>query len=140
QALQMVDDGVEGALLVRGRPTPLNPGVWLGADVIFQHLHQAGFANAGLAAEQHHLTHPCGGLVPTPLHECYFFLPAYQWGPAAWRDDVEPGLRPALPQDPIDLERLSQAFECLYPERLTHKIALDQAGGRLTDHDRIRGR
>jgi hypothetical protein len=140
QALQMIDDGGEGALLVRGRPTPLNPGMQLGGDVLFQHLHQAGFANAGLAAEQHHLPHPCGGLVPAPLHEHYLFVPPYQGGQAARRDDVEPGLRPTPVQDPIDLERLGHAFEHPRPERLTHKVALDQAGGRLADHDRIRSR
>ena len=55
QALQMVDDGVEGALLVIGRSAPFNPGVGRGANMLFQHLHQAGFANAGLTAEQHDL-------------------------------------------------------------------------------------
>jgi hypothetical protein len=38
------------------------------------------------------------------------------------------------------LERLRQAFERLRPERLTHKIAVDQVGGRLADHDCIWGR
>src|SRR5713226_6984574 len=57
--------------------------------------------------------------------------PAYQWGQAARRDDVEPGPRPTLVQDPIDLERLGQAFERLRPERLTDKIAVDQVGSRL---------
>jgi len=47
----MVDDGVEGALLVVGRPAPFNPGVGRRAHVLFQHLCQAGFANAGFAAE-----------------------------------------------------------------------------------------
>ena len=70
QAVQIVDDGVEGALLVIGRPPPLNAGVRLGGHVLFQHLHQTRFANAGLAAEEHHLSHPCGGLVPAPLQEC----------------------------------------------------------------------
>jgi hypothetical protein len=58
-------------------------------------------------------------------------------GQAARRNDVESGLRPTLVQDPIDLERLGQAFERLRPERLTHKIAVDQVGGSLADHDRI---
>src|SRR2546425_10364235 len=55
------------------------------------------------------------------LHECDFFVPAYQGGHAARRDDVEPGPRPTLLQDPIDLERLGQAFECLRPEWLDRK-------------------
>jgi hypothetical protein len=38
------------------------------------------------------------------------------------------------------LERLGRAFERLRPERLTHKIAVDQVGGRRADHDHIRGR
>ena len=108
--------------------------------MLFQHLHQAGFANARLAAEQHHLPHPCCGLVPAPLQESHFFVPTYQWCQASRRDDVEPGLRSTLLQDLIDLERLGQAFERLRPERLTHKIAVDQVGGRRADHDRIRGR
>src|SRR5712691_6155410 len=78
-------------------------------------------------------------MVPTPVHESHFFLPAYQWGQATRRDDVEPGLRSTLLQDPIDLERLGQAFERRRPERLTDKIAVDQVGGRRADDDRIRG-
>ena len=98
----MVDDGVEGTLLVIGRPTPLDADMGHRGDVLFQHLYQAGFANAGLATEQHHLTHPCCGLIPAPLQECHFFVPPDQWSQAARRDDVEPGLRPTLLQDPID--------------------------------------
>jgi hypothetical protein len=135
----MVDDGVKGALLVIGRSPPLNPGMGRRGDVLFQHLHQAGFANAGLAAEQYHLPHVCGGLVPPPLQEEHLFVPAYQRGQAAWRDDVESGLRPTLVQDPIDLERLGQAFERRRPERLTDKIAVDEVGSRRADDDRIRG-
>ena len=129
----MVNDRVEGALLVIGRPTPLNPGVGHGGHVLFQHLYQAGFANASLATEQYHLSHPCGGLVPAPLQEEHLFVPADQRGQAAWRDDVEPGLCPTLVQDPIDLERLGQAFERRCPERLTDKIAVDEVGGRRAD-------
>ena len=44
QAVEMIDDGVEGALLVIGRPPPLHPGVRLGGHVIFQDLHQTRFA------------------------------------------------------------------------------------------------
>ena len=61
----MVDDGVEGALLVIGRPPPLNAGVRLGGHVVFQHLHQTRFADAGLAAEQYHLPHPCWWPAPS---------------------------------------------------------------------------
>ena len=58
---------------------------------------------------------PCCGLVPAPLQESHFFVPAYQRGQASRRGYVEPGLRSTLLQDLIDLERLGQAFERLRP-------------------------
>jgi hypothetical protein len=122
QALEMIDDGVEGALLVIGRPTPLNAGVGHGGDVLFQHLHQAGFADTRLATEQHHLPQVGADLLPAPLQETYFFLPTDQGSQAAHRGDVEPGLRPTLAQDLIDLQRLGDAFERWRPHRLIHKI------------------
>ena len=139
-AVQIVDDGRQGTLLEIGRAAPLHPGVRLGSHSVCQHLHQARFTNARLAAEQYHLAQPRGGLLPAPVQERHFFVPAHQWRQAARRDDVEPGLRPTRLQRPRDLEGLGDAFELLRPERLAHKIARDQPRGRRTDHDRIRGR
>jgi len=85
----MVDDGVEGALLVIKRPPPLNPGVRLSGYTVFQDLHQTRFANTRFTADHDHLPHPSFGLVPAPLHEGDFFVPADQWGQAARRGDVE---------------------------------------------------
>src|SRR6266567_5628483 len=84
--------------------------------------------------------HPYSNIVrsfPEIAQESHFFVPSNQRGQAVRRDDVEPGLRPALVQDSIDLEGLGQTFERRRPERLTHKIALDQVRGGLADHHRI---
>jgi hypothetical protein len=45
------NDGVQGTLLVIGRPAPLNTGMWLGGDMVVQYLHQPRFANTRLATD-----------------------------------------------------------------------------------------
>src|SRR5262249_12663913 len=103
QALELVDDGVQGALLVIERATPLNTGMWHSSNVLFQHLHQAGFANARLTAEQPYLPQPRAGLLPAPLKQAHFFVPPYKRGQATRRNNVEPSLRPTLVQHLVDL-------------------------------------
>ena len=46
------------------------------ADIIFEFLHQAGFANAGLATEQHHLARALLGLHPPFLQQPHFVIAA----------------------------------------------------------------
>jgi hypothetical protein len=94
--MEMVDNGVEGTLLVIGRPAPLNAGVELSGDVLFQQLHQAGFANARLAAEQHHMPVPRFRLGPALVHECHFLVAPHQWRQAGRGDSVETTLCAAL--------------------------------------------
>ena len=51
EALQVVDDRVEGAVLVIGRATKLDAGGVLGGGLLFECLQQARFADARLAAQ-----------------------------------------------------------------------------------------
>ena len=74
QAVQMIDDGVQSTLLVIGRAAPFDAGVRLVGDVVFQHLDQPGFANAGLAADQYHLPEPGFGLLPAPHQQRHFLV------------------------------------------------------------------
>src|SRR5262249_48126198 len=75
-------------------PPPLHAGVRLGSHVVFQHLHQTRFADAGLPAEEYHLPHTGGGLLPAPPQERDFFVPADQRRQAAYHGDIETGLHP----------------------------------------------
>ena len=52
EPLQVLNDRIEGTVLVIGRTAKLDARRTLGYDLLFERLHQAGFANARLAAEQ----------------------------------------------------------------------------------------
>ena len=53
---QQLDPRIQGAVLVIGRTLARRqPRLGLGGHLLLQHLHQARFANARFAAEQHHL-------------------------------------------------------------------------------------
>ena len=136
----MVDDGVQGALLVIGRPAPFNTGVRLVGHVVFQHLHQARFANARLTAEQHHLPLPRLRLLPALLQERHLFFPAHQGRQPARDDRLQAALDAALAQDAIHMHGRCHAFEGMRPQILVRKVALHQAEGGRTQHHGIRRR
>jgi len=129
----MVDDRVEGTLLVIGRPPPLNPGMWLGGHMVFQHLHR-------LAAEHHHLPQPRFGLLPALMHERHFLCPTHQWGQVGWADGVEAALCTTLAQDAIDMHRRGHASEVCRSQVFNGKVPLHELEGDRTDHQRIRRR
>ena len=57
--LQQIDQRIQGGVLVIGRTLARRqPRLGLGGHMLRQHLHQARFADARFAAEQHHLPRP----------------------------------------------------------------------------------
>jgi hypothetical protein len=62
----MLDHRVQGTVLGIGRTAEGHAHHPRWPDVLSQFLHQARFADAGLTAEQHHLSVPFGGLLPAP--------------------------------------------------------------------------
>jgi hypothetical protein len=54
----VLNDGINGTVLVIGRATKLDASGPFGEDLLVEPLHQAGFADTGLAAEQHGLVFP----------------------------------------------------------------------------------
>ena len=64
QPLQVVDDRIQGTVLVIGRAAKLDARRPLVRKLLFELLHQAGFANPRLAAQQHHLAGARFGLLP----------------------------------------------------------------------------
>jgi hypothetical protein len=67
EPLQVLNDRVEGTVLMIGRAVKLDAGHALRHGILFECLHQTGFANPGLTAEQHHLARAFFGLRPAPL-------------------------------------------------------------------------
>ena len=82
--------GYKARVLVIGRTLARRqPRLGLGGHLFRQHLHQARFANARFAAEQHHLPEAVLDLRPALPQQPDFLLPAHQRGqpvlPAASR-------------------------------------------------------
>src|SRR3954468_4181733 len=63
-----------------GRAAKLDASRTFSADLLFEHLHQARFANARLTTEQYDLAFADLGLLPTSLQESEFFVSAHQRG------------------------------------------------------------
>jgi hypothetical protein len=83
----------------------------LGGHLFSQHLHQARFANAGFATEQHHLPEPLLDLCPALPQQRYFLLAAYQRGQAGAASGFQTTAGRALIPHLIDLDGLSEAFQ-----------------------------
>src|SRR5262245_61976416 len=62
--LQVLDNGIEGTILVVGGAAEFEAGGTFGQDLLFERLHQPRFANPSFATEQHHLTGACLSLRP----------------------------------------------------------------------------
>ena len=81
--LQQIDHRIQGGMLVIGRTLARRqPRLGLGGHLLRQHLHQARFANACFAAEQHHLPDALLDLRPAFPQQPDFLLAAHQRGPA----------------------------------------------------------
>jgi len=123
-----------------GGTAVLNPGILLTRYLLFEHLHEARFPNAGLTVDQHHLAQPILDLGPALPEEGHFGVAPDQRCQASDGPHVEPGLGLARVQHPIHPQWVGQPFEVLHPQGMRDKIALHQARCRLTDDDGIRGR
>ena len=69
EPLQVVDDRIQRTVLVIGGAAKLDAGRAFGADLLFELLHQPGFANPWLATQQHDLACTRFGLLPAPLQQ-----------------------------------------------------------------------
>jgi hypothetical protein len=87
------------------------PRLRFGGHLFLQHLHETRFANAGFAAEQHHLPHAVLDLRPTFTQQRHFLLPAYQWGQANTPGRFQATAGHTLMQHLTDLYGLRQAFQ-----------------------------
>ena len=127
----MIDDRVEGGVLViRGAPA-LEPGVRRVGEMVFQHLHQARFANARLPAERDDVPLAVLDLGPAGTQQGDFRLPPDQGRQASRSRNVKATLHPTLPQDLMDVEGRVHAFERLGTQRLAGKIPLHEMPGGL---------
>ena len=138
QPLQVVDDGIESAVgMVRGT-VQRQARCPLRHHALGQGAHQARFANPRLAAEQHHLAQAVAGLRPALQQQRDLRLPAHQGGEPASGGHVQATLRGTFPHHLRHPHRGVHALERLHPEVLADKVPLHQAGGRVTEHHRIR--
>ena len=64
EAMEQVDDRVQGTMLVVRRTPAFQPRMWLAGDMVLEDLHQATLANAGLSTQQDHLPLPLFDPVP----------------------------------------------------------------------------
>ncbi len=137
QPLQVLDDRIQGALLV-SRHTAEDQArcpLWLQARL--QLLHQARFANTRLTAEHHHLALTVLSLGPALQQERDFGLPAHQRCEPAPHRRVEPALRAALSQDAVQPHGCNRPPERLDTEVVTGHKPLHQAIGSGAQHHRI---
>ena len=65
--------------MIRRTLARCQPCLGLGGHVCLQHLHQARFADARFAAEQHHLPKAVLDLCPALQEQPHFLLSAYEW-------------------------------------------------------------
>ena len=99
-------------MLVIGRTLARRqPRLGFGGDLFGQHLHQARFADAGFAAEQHHLPRALFDLRPALPQQPYFLLPTHEGGEAGVAGRFQATAGRALIPHPIDLQRLGDAFQ-----------------------------
>jgi hypothetical protein len=87
------------------------PRLGLGGHVFLQHLHQARFADACFAAEQHHLPEAVLDLRPALEQQSNFRLAAHQQGHASAPSRFQTTAGHTLIQHPIDRQRLDKAFQ-----------------------------
>src|SRR5215475_14107989 len=131
----MGDDGIEGAVLVRGETAVLNPQRACTDDLVLRHLDEARFANPRLSAQYHDVALAGLDLCPSVSQYTHFVLSAHQRCEAAGHRDVEALLHLGRAYDLVDLEGCGHAFERLGPEGVAGEIALDQSlRHRADDH------
>ena len=123
QALQVVDDRIQGTVLVIGRAAKLNAGRSFVLKLLFELLHQPGFANPGLAAQQHHLACACFGLLPALAATDRVLRRGHQRRQARLHCRPQSDSARYSPHDAIHRQGSRDAFERLWPQLLTLKQA-----------------
>jgi len=97
--------------MIRRTLARCQPRLGLGGGIFLQHLHQARFANPGLAAEQHHLPETVLHLRPALPQQFDFLLPAYEGSQACAASRFQATTRRSLRQHLIDLQGLVAAVQ-----------------------------
>jgi hypothetical protein len=87
------------------------PGPGLGGHLVCQRLHQARFADAGFAAEEHHLAEAVFDLRPALEQHPNFLLPPHQRGPPGAAGGFQATAGHTLIEHAIDRQRLGLAFQ-----------------------------
>ena len=132
----MVDQRVQGTVLVIGGAAKHDPRRALADHPLAHCLHQAGFANTRLAAQEHYLAHTVIALRPAFQEQRHFCIAADKRREARGTHHVQTTLGRTIPQDPIYLHRCTQSFESMCSQILIEKISPDEPEGRGTDDDR----
>src|SRR5262245_63295325 len=127
-------------MLVMWQTPAFQPRMGLAGDLVLEHLHQAALANAGLATQQDHLPLPFFDPAPAVQEEANFLLAPDQGRQTTCTCDVQPTLRPTMPEDTIDLKGCGNTPERLASQVLHGEIALHQEGGIDADGHCISGR
>src|SRR5262245_26564802 len=97
----MLDDGIEGTVLVVRRTAEFDAGGAFGYDLLFERLHQPRLANAGLATEQDDLPFAAFRLCPPLAQQANFQISADQRRQSCIDRDLKTALRCTLPQDSV---------------------------------------
>ena len=109
----------------------------LAGHVVAQRLHQAGLADARLAAEQHHVPEAVTAAFPAALEELAFLVTPDQRLEAGGDGDFPAAPRLALLENPMQMERRSALLVGTLTEVLAEEIALGQPMRGLADRDGI---
>ena len=111
-ALQKVDQRIEGAALIIGRTAVLDHGrPAVRGYALGQCLDEAGLADAGFAADQHDLPVPFLNLFPAFPQEAEFLFATGQRGEPGLQRRLERAARPAVRDDPVRPDRLGHAAQ-----------------------------
>ena len=135
----MVEDGIEGTVLMVGGAAKFNAGRPFRTDPLFELLHEPGLANASLPTEQHDLAFALFRLLPAPLQVRLSSSsdPPTELSPFAW--PPQSGCAPSLSLTTrYSVSGVATPLRVGCPRVLTRKQAFDQAIGRRTDHHLVR--
>lgn len=99
---------------------------------------EAGFSNAGLAAEQHSLAFALGRLRPVAPQQVALFLAADEGGHPARMQCLEAARRGARPQHGPGLHRSGDALQGFHPEVFELEQIAKKPSRTFADDDRVR--
>ncbi len=112
----MGDQRIERAVGMIGRTAERDPGAAFPFEPRAQGVHQPGFADARLAADQDYLSDARPALLPGAPQQSQLMLAPDQLGERAPVRRLEPALRRALADHMPGRDRLRKALEFLNPK------------------------